>query len=402
MSKGGAQAAGCPARLLSRVSPTRRTPSTAIVFTTAISLLLIGWVSLDPRLPHRGRARRDDVAAPAVGVRRRQRRGARAPARPRRPQALPRRGRDPSSVCRDCVWLVVPFSFGRDPQQYQIARRTPGPRRAALGRHVVHARPEAGREGPTGLVTSPPRSCTGATTAIPATAGRHDGRGRRSSRDLDRVGRRDRTVGDRPVPPPSRLTGRRDRPRARHPDRAGAVPSRCTYARRALHSTAAAPPPVRPPGRTPACARRHHDRLGVRRGVVAAVIGVSWWSSSRCTSSPAPPARSRRPRPAREAVGHGRRHRGPRRSGRRLLPGPLVNAAHVIDAAQALGIGPHTQAVGVMTAIGESASWNSTTATPPDTTAAGCSSSATTARGAPYEQRMDPIHRGDNCSTRSS
>jgi hypothetical protein len=32
----------------------------------------------------------------------------------------------------------------------------------------------------------------------------------------------------------------------------------------------------------------------------------------------------------------------------------LVNAAHIINAAHALGIGQHTQAIGVMTAIGES------------------------------------------------
>lgn len=32
----------------------------------------------------------------------------------------------------------------------------------------------------------------------------------------------------------------------------------------------------------------------------------------------------------------------------------LVNAAHIINAARALGIGKHTQAVGVMTAMGES------------------------------------------------
>lgn len=32
----------------------------------------------------------------------------------------------------------------------------------------------------------------------------------------------------------------------------------------------------------------------------------------------------------------------------------LVNAAHIINAARALGIGQHTQAIGVMTAIGES------------------------------------------------
>jgi hypothetical protein len=32
----------------------------------------------------------------------------------------------------------------------------------------------------------------------------------------------------------------------------------------------------------------------------------------------------------------------------------LINAAHIINAARALGIGQHTQAVGVMTALGES------------------------------------------------
>lgn len=32
----------------------------------------------------------------------------------------------------------------------------------------------------------------------------------------------------------------------------------------------------------------------------------------------------------------------------------LINAAHIINAARALGIGEHTQAIGVMTAIGES------------------------------------------------
>lgn len=32
----------------------------------------------------------------------------------------------------------------------------------------------------------------------------------------------------------------------------------------------------------------------------------------------------------------------------------LINAAHVVNAARALGIGPHTQAIGVMTAMGES------------------------------------------------
>ncbi|MCU1527682.1 MAG: hypothetical protein JWP75_1445, partial [Frondihabitans sp.] len=32
----------------------------------------------------------------------------------------------------------------------------------------------------------------------------------------------------------------------------------------------------------------------------------------------------------------------------------LINAAHIINAAKALGIGTHTQAIGVMTAMGES------------------------------------------------
>lgn len=53
----------------------------------------------------------------------------------------------------------------------------------------------------------------------------------------------------------------------------------------------------------------------------------------------------------------------PKRIGTVLVPrGPvagfcqdrLVNAAHIINAARALGIGEHTQAIGVMTAIGES------------------------------------------------
>jgi hypothetical protein len=34
--------------------------------------------------------------------------------------------------------------------------------------------------------------------------------------------------------------------------------------------------------------------------------------------------------------------------------GRLINAAHIMTAARSLGIGPHTQAIGVMTALGES------------------------------------------------
>lgn len=140
---------------LSRVSPTRRTPSTAIVFTTAISLLLIGWVSLDPDSPivvvlggttsllllsvfavvnaavlvlRRDRVDhkhfRAGVVIPVIGV-------------------------------VTCVWLVVPFSSGRDPQQYQIAGAL-----LALGvllwvvTWFTHGRKQA-EKAPTGLVTEP-------------------------------------------------------------------------------------------------------------------------------------------------------------------------------------------------------------------------------------------------------
>ncbi len=137
------------------MSPARRTPSTAIVFTTVISLLLIGWVSLDPDSPivvvlggttsllllsvftvvnlsvlvlRRDRVGhkhfRAGVVIPVIGV-------------------------------VTCLWLVLPFSSGRDPQQYQIAG-------ALLGLGVLlwlltwftHGRKQT-EKAPTGLVTEP-------------------------------------------------------------------------------------------------------------------------------------------------------------------------------------------------------------------------------------------------------
>ncbi|KQO65143.1 APC family permease [Curtobacterium sp. Leaf261] len=106
---------------LSKVSPTRRTPSAAIVFTTLLSLALIGWVSLSPESPivavlggttsllllavfavvnvvvlvlRKDRVEhkhfRAGVVVPLIGV-------------------------------VACVWLVLPVSSGRAVEQYQIA-----------------------------------------------------------------------------------------------------------------------------------------------------------------------------------------------------------------------------------------------------------------------------------------
>jgi amino acid transporter len=140
---------------LAKVSPTRRTPSTAIVFTTLISLALIGWVSLSPDSPIvvvlGGTTsllllsvfavvnlsvlvlRRDKVdhrhfkagvVIPVIGI-------------------------------VTCLWLVLPFSSGRDIEQYQIAG-------GLLGLGILlwvvtwftHGRKQAGKP-PTGVVTEP-------------------------------------------------------------------------------------------------------------------------------------------------------------------------------------------------------------------------------------------------------
>jgi amino acid transporter len=140
---------------LGRVSPTRRTPSTAIVFTTLISLALIGWVSLSPNSPivvvlggttslllltvfavvntsvlvlRRDRVDhrhfRAGVVVPVIGL-------------------------------VACLWLVLPFSSGRDIEQYQIAGGL-----LALGvllwivTWLTHGR-KATEKAPTGVVTEP-------------------------------------------------------------------------------------------------------------------------------------------------------------------------------------------------------------------------------------------------------
>ncbi|MGU3409315.1 APC family permease [Microbacterium sp. M1A1_1b] len=140
---------------LSKVSQTRRTPSTAIVFTTLISLALIGWVSLSPDSPIvvvlGGTTsllllsvfavvnlsvlvlRRDKIGhkhfkagivIPVIGV-------------------------------ATCLWLVLPFSSGRAIEQYQIAGAL-----LALGvllwvvTWFTHGRKQT-EKAPTGVVTEP-------------------------------------------------------------------------------------------------------------------------------------------------------------------------------------------------------------------------------------------------------
>lgn len=68
----------------------------------------------------------------------------------------------------------------------------------------------------------------------------------------------------------------------------------------------------------------------------------------------------------------------------------LVNAAHVIQAAQALGIGPHTQAVGVMTAIGESSLVNIDHGDAAGPDSRGLFQQRDNGAWGTYEQRMDP------------
>lgn len=68
----------------------------------------------------------------------------------------------------------------------------------------------------------------------------------------------------------------------------------------------------------------------------------------------------------------------------------LVNAAYVIEAAQALGIGPHTQAVGVMTAIGESSLVNLDHGDAAGPDSRGLFQQRDNGAWGTYEQRMDP------------
>jgi hypothetical protein len=68
----------------------------------------------------------------------------------------------------------------------------------------------------------------------------------------------------------------------------------------------------------------------------------------------------------------------------------LVNAASVIQAARALGIGPHTQAVGVMTAIGESSLVNIDHGDAAGPDSRGLFQQRDNGAWGTYEQRMDP------------
>lgn len=68
----------------------------------------------------------------------------------------------------------------------------------------------------------------------------------------------------------------------------------------------------------------------------------------------------------------------------------LVNAAYVIEAAQSLGIGPHTQAVGVMTAIGESGLQNLDHGDAAGPDSRGLFQQRDNGAWGTYEQRMDP------------
>jgi hypothetical protein len=68
----------------------------------------------------------------------------------------------------------------------------------------------------------------------------------------------------------------------------------------------------------------------------------------------------------------------------------LVNAASVIQAARALGIGPHTQAVGVMTAIGESSLVNLDHGDAAGPDSRGLFQQRDNGAWGTYEQRMDP------------
>jgi hypothetical protein len=68
----------------------------------------------------------------------------------------------------------------------------------------------------------------------------------------------------------------------------------------------------------------------------------------------------------------------------------LVNAADIIEAAQALGIGPHTQAVGVMTAIGESGLVNLDHGDAAGPDSRGLFQQRDNGAWGTYAQRMDP------------
>lgn len=99
--------------------------------------------------------------------------------------------------------------------------------------------------------------------------------------------------------------------------------------------------------------RRMLLRAGVAICVAAALIAGLAWGARQLSAQHSIPTASARSCPARApiVVGTISVPAGPIAG---FCQDRLVNAAHIINAAHSLGIGEHTQAIGVMTAIGES------------------------------------------------
>ncbi len=128
-------------------------------------------------------------------------------------------------------------------------------------------------------------------------------------------------------------------------------------------------------------------------GVVAAVVGVvvlvvvAVSSLGGAARSAATPAAVTCPAVADQTVGGIVVPAGPVAG---FCQDRLVNAAQVINAARALGIGPHTQAVGVMTAIGESSLVNLDHGDAAGPDSRGILQQRDNGAWGTYEQRMDP------------
>ncbi|KQO65147.1 hypothetical protein [Curtobacterium sp. Leaf261] len=128
-------------------------------------------------------------------------------------------------------------------------------------------------------------------------------------------------------------------------------------------------------------------------GVVAAVVGVvvlvvlAVNSLHGLGSSAATPAAVTCPAAASKTVGGIVVPAGPVAG---YCQDRLVNAAYVIEAARAQGIGPHTQAVGVMTAIGESGLVNLDHGDTVGPDSRGLFQQRDNGAWGTYEQRMDP------------
>jgi hypothetical protein len=128
-------------------------------------------------------------------------------------------------------------------------------------------------------------------------------------------------------------------------------------------------------------------------GVVAAAIGVvvlivvAVNSLSGLGSSSATPKALTCPAAAAQTVGGVVVPAGPIGG---FCQDRLVNAAQVIRAARELGIGPHTQAVGVMTAIGESGLVNLDHGDTVGPDSRGIFQQRDNGAWGTYEQRMDP------------